>query len=131
VKRLTSVLAIAALAVLLSATAHAARSQASPEPAKAAAPAKAAPAKATATKAAPAKEAVKAASAKAAPAAQPLDINSASKEDLAKLPGIGEALSDKIIAGRPYTKKTDLLAKKVLNRATFAKVRALIIAKQK
>lgn len=69
--------------------------------------------------------------AQAAAKAEPLDINSASVEQLKALPGIGEAYAKKIVAGRPYTRKDDLLRKKILPQATYDKVKDQIIAKHK
>lgn len=63
-------------------------------------------------------------------AAPKVDLNSASKEDLMKLPGIGEDTAEKIVNGRPYKTKGELLTKKMLTRAEYAKIRNLVIAKQ-
>jgi competence protein ComEA len=74
-----------------------------------------------------------AAAKKATPAApvELIDINSASRAQLKTLPGIGDAEADKIIAGRPYLSKAELVSKNVLPTGPYLSIRKRIIAMQK
>jgi DNA uptake protein ComE-like DNA-binding protein len=60
--------------------------------------------------------------------ADKLDINTATKEQLEALPGIGETYSWKIIDGRPYRTKRDLVTRKIISATTYEKVKDQIIA---
>jgi DNA uptake protein ComE-like DNA-binding protein len=59
-----------------------------------------------------------------------VDLNSASKAALVKLPGVSESIADRIIAGRPWSSKYDLVVKKVVSRGTYDKFARWVVARQ-
>jgi competence protein ComEA len=65
------------------------------------------------------------------PAGQLVDINSASAEELDKLPGVGPARAKAIIANRPYGGKDDLNNRKIIPPNVYNQIKDKIIARQK
>lgn len=110
-KRFISLGTLALLGLLAVSAAHA-QATAAPAAPKAQAQQPAAPAKATKT------------------ATQLLDLNTATRDQLIALPGIGETYADAIIKARPFKSKSELLSRKVIPAATYKKVQKLVIAKQ-
>jgi len=86
----------------------------------------AAPQSKPAAKTAPAKPA-----STAKPAAALIDLNSASKAELMTLPGIGDALSQKIMDARPFARKDELVIKKIIPQSTYDKIKDQVVARQK
>ena len=70
-----------------------------------------------------------------APASTPhaalIDINSASKEELDALPGIGAARAEAILKGRPYKSKDELSRKKIIPENVYNGIKDKIVARQK
>ncbi|ACL60749.1 ComEA family DNA-binding protein [Methylobacterium nodulans] len=114
-----------AVAALLGAAAPALAQAPAPAPATKPAPTSPAPA----TKPAPAP----AAAPSTAPAAKPalIDLNSATKEELDALPGIGAARAEAIIKGRPYRGKDELVSKKIIPSNVYEGIKDRIVARQK
>lgn len=141
-RRHCAIVAALLVAVLAALPAHA---QATAQPAKPAAPkttgAAAAPAKSPATGAA--QQSTPARGAKPASTGNPLsptepikpnrvfiDINHATLKELKAIPGIGDVYGKKIIAGRPYANKSQLVSRKIIDAGLYETIQGMIIAKQ-
>jgi competence protein ComEA len=61
---------------------------------------------------------------------KPLNLNTATKEDLLKLPGITPAQADRIIAGRPYDDPKDLVTRRILSKTEYDKISDRLTAKK-
>jgi competence protein ComEA len=61
--------------------------------------------------------------------ADPLDLNTATLDQLKSLPGMGEAYARRVIAGRPYTGKNQLLTRGILPQPAYEKMQALVVAR--
>ena len=59
-----------------------------------------------------------------------VDINSAGKAELKRLPGVDDATADKIIVGRPYLTKADLVTQKIVSQGIYGQIESRVIAKQ-
>jgi competence protein ComEA len=59
-----------------------------------------------------------------------LDINTATPEQLLALPGMGRAYVQRIIAGRPYTAKNQLVTRGILPETAYQKIAPQVIAKR-
>ena len=60
-----------------------------------------------------------------------VDLNSASREELKKLPGIGDAEADKILKGRPFLSKAQLQTDNIVSPMAYQSLRNLVVANQK
>jgi DNA uptake protein ComE-like DNA-binding protein len=60
---------------------------------------------------------------------RPLDLNTASREQLQSLPDLSAAEADRIIAGRPYRKPGELLTRHILAKTEYEKIEDRVTAR--
>ena len=65
----------------------------------------------------------------AAPASSLIDLNSASRDDLMTLDGIGEVRADAIIRARPFRAKTELVERRLIPEALYEKIADKVMAR--
>jgi competence protein ComEA len=61
---------------------------------------------------------------------KPLDLNTATKEQLLTLPGVTSAQADRVIAGRPYNESGELVTRQIMPKAEYDKISDRITAKK-
>ena len=59
-----------------------------------------------------------------------VDLNTATKEQLLGLPGVTAAEADRIVAGRPYDKPDQLVARRILSKPAYDKIAGRVTAKR-
>ncbi len=60
---------------------------------------------------------------------EPIDINHASKERIAKLPGMDTTVADQVIAARPYRSTRELVARRIISQEEYGRIRDRITAR--